>query len=86
MNVGKNKMKMTSKQYATLQTALFATLTKFNIDPARVNSERNRWDMFHAACNNGHVEIPDLWNTLTDAHIDTAMRHMFKPYLKEETA
>jgi len=65
--------KMSEELFSSLKKACIQVCANFNVDPLRVRTERDRWDILFL------TEMPSLLYkaNLNDAHIDTALRKIF---------
>lgn len=67
------RLRMTPADYEQLQVFMLDTSLEY------AETERQRWDALNAACDaNPDVRtlLCRLYNYLTDAHIDSALRHI----------
>jgi hypothetical protein len=74
----KHPMRMSQDDYSALQTALLETLKGHNIHPFMVQSTANAWNVFHKAWNEGRLDGGKLYDNYNDAHIETALKAIFK--------
>lgn len=72
-------MKITTEDFNTLKTALFAASKTAGVQPNLINSQRCRWDLLAYAGSIGLISINALYDRgYNDDHLDTAMRKIFK--------
>ena len=66
-------MKISDELFLSLKRACIQVCANFNVDPIRVQTERDRWDILFL------TEMPSLLYKadLNDDHIDTALRKIF---------
>ena len=65
-------MKIKPDDYERLEMAILATFA------SRIITRRQRWNCFHAACYQSVGLSTRLYAYLTDEHIDSALRSIFK--------
>jgi hypothetical protein len=71
-------MKMTAADFNTIKPALLATKRAGGFLPGNLLSTREMWDVFHRAWGNGSIDGNRLYSLYNDAHIETAMKQIFK--------
>lgn len=71
-------MRMAPEDYAALELALMATLKAHALHPFMVASDAHAWQVFHKAWNEQRIDGNALYKKYNDAHIQTALRKIFK--------
>ncbi len=71
-------MKMTESDFAALQTACMETLKAHHLHPFMVQNDGHAWQVFHKAWNEKRIDGHALYKSYNDAHIQTALRKIFK--------
>lgn len=64
--------------FIALERGLMATLSAHGLHPFMVQNDRRAWDVFHRAWQEGRIDGKALYRDYNDAHIQTALRAIFK--------
>ena len=73
-------MKITKNHYEILKNKAIDITNKYpNWEVPEYNDTRNRWNVFHAICDDDKYTFAKiLWKYLHDDHIDTALKNIIK--------
>ena len=70
--------KIAGERLQALARGLMETLKARNLHPFMVKNDRHAWDVFHKAWQEGRIDGKALYADCNDAHIQTALRSIFK--------
>ena len=74
-------MKVSPHDYNDLRQGCREVLKRLNWRPPHM-SIGEVWDTFHLASDKGYIDLPAFYEVYNDAHIETALRRVFKKELK----
>jgi hypothetical protein len=71
-------MKIKDADFDKIKVALMETLKAYNLHPFMGQGNRLAWQVFHKACSDGRLNCNELYRSYNDAHIETALKAIFK--------
>ena len=71
-------MKVTKQDLKTIETGLIIARRAAGLHPQYMLTTRDLWDLFHRAWGQGAIDGNDLYKRYNDAHIETAMKSIFR--------
>jgi hypothetical protein len=71
-------MKISSIDYTHIAGGIRAALSQANISHHAVETTAQMWQVFHHAWARGHIDGTTLYREYNDAHIETALKNIFR--------